>query len=68
MEKTIWDTRSDVVNHWLDDHECGVCGGSVNEEGYGECEECHSFFCVEHNHLVNGICQDCIEKSLKKIA
>jgi len=47
-------------NWRLKQESCDTCGGSVDEDGYGECEECHIFYCAEHNKLEDGRCPDCI--------
>ena len=46
----------------LANEKCATCGGSVDHDEYGECEECGKFFCADHNELRCGICPDCFEK------
>jgi hypothetical protein len=48
----------------LEDESCAICGGSVDHDGYGECESCHVFYYSDHVDCLsihNGdlLCPDC---------
>ena len=44
----------------LEGEACAACGGSVDHDGYGECEHCNTLYCAEHNTLVKGACASCL--------
>ena len=46
---------------FLANEQCAVCAGSVDHDGYGECEGCGHFYCADHNDLVKGICPECMK-------
>ena len=53
-------------NWRLKREKCAICGGSVDEDGYAECEECGKFFCAAHNNNKSGFCPDCVEKVMEE--
>jgi len=55
-------------NWRLQQEPCAVCAGSVDEDGYGECEECRAMFCAEHNSLISGLCRDCRDEAMREAA